>query len=264
MDPVLHGHGLSFRVRGKQLLHGVDIGLHAGEIHAVVGRNGAGKSTLLKLLTGEMMPSAGSIGLDGRPLAVHKTRDLARRRAVLAQHTTLTFNYGVLEVALLGRLPHLKHGRETAEDITHARDALARVGLASLSDRGYLTLSGGEQQRVHLARVLAQLAGGEPQEKVPLLFLDEPTNNLDIHHQHQVLEIARELASAGAAVFAILHDLNLAARYADRVTLLQDGKLLATGTPATVFTPELLQRAFDHPVLVETHPIHRCPIVIPI
>ncbi len=264
-NAVLQATGLSYRVREKLLLDGVDIVLLPGELHAVIGRNGAGKSTLLKLLSGELPPATGSILLDGLPLSAHKPRDLARRRAVLAQHTTLTFDYRVLEVALLGRLPHLGHRAETEADAALARDALHRVGLSGYADRGYLTLSGGEQQRVHLARVLTQLSGESgPGSPAKILFLDEPTSSLDLHHQHHILALARELAAAGAAVFAILHDLNLAARYADRITLLGDGRLLATGTPVEVLTRDLLQAAFNHPVLIQTHPACNCPLVIPV
>lgn len=257
--PILQVSGLSYFVGKKALIEDIHLDLREGEFHVILGRNGAGKSTLLRQVTGELPPSAGSIKLWGRPLGHFKTKELARRRAVLAQHTALNFDYRVLEVALLGRLPHQKNQVETEEDIAVARAALRQVGLDGYEDRSYLTLSGGEQQRTHLARVLAQIHGNAPQR---LLFLDEPTSSLDLHHQHQVLGIARQLTAQGVGVFAIVHDLNLAARYADRITILSHGKVAATGTPGEVFQESILFDAFQQPLMVTRHPCFDCPLVV--
>lgn len=266
--PALAARGLTFSIGGATLLSDADIGLNAGELHAIIGRNGAGKSTLLKLLTGELSPTRGSIDLWDKPLSHHRPRLLARHRGVLAQHTELHFDYRALEVVLLGRIPHQKNQIETDEDVAIALDCLHRVGLAGYEDRNYLTLSGGEQQRVHFARVIAQVTPGslhkdDATRLPPLLFLDEPTSSLDLHHQSQILEIVRRLAlDNGAAVLAVLHDLNLAARYADRITLLVSGSVTACGTPDEVLCEDTLRHAFRHDVRVQRHPCFDCPLVI--
>lgn len=267
---VLAARGLVFSVDGgrKTLLTGVDLDLRPGEFHAIIGRNGAGKSTLLKLLTGEVAPSSGEIELWQTPLGRYRPRQLARNRGVLAQHTELHFDYRALEVVLIGRIPHQRNQIETDEDVSIALDCLHRVGLAGYEDRNYLTLSGGEQQRVHLARVLAQITPGSARrdradDRPPLLFLDEPTSSLDLHHQNQVLEIARSLArDHSATILAVLHDLNLAARYADTITLLSAGRVAACGTPYEVLCEGTLRQAFQHEVRVQRHPCFDCPLVI--
>lgn len=254
MSEILSVDNLNFSVGGRELLRQIALGVEAGEMLVVLGRNGAGKSTLLKHLSGEL--AARGVKLFGRELSAHKLEELALRRGVLAQHTSMTFGYEVLEVVALGRIPH----RETkSESDAVARAALARVGLTGFEERDILTLSGGEQQRVHLARVLAQLHG---QTESRLLLLDEPTSSLDLAHQHQTLRLARELAAEGTGVLAILHDLNLAAQYADRMLLLADGAVAAYGTPREVLTPELIRLAFDHEVQILSHPCMNCPLVV--
>ena len=256
---ILEVQDLSFTIQGKRLLDQVRLDLAAGEFLAVLGRNGAGKSTLLKHLSGETPASTGVIRLFGTDLKTQRVRDLATRRAVLAQHTQLDFGYDVIDVVLLGRLPHLKRGAESEADRVIARRCLARVGLGEYAGRNYLTLSGGEQQRVHLARVLAQLEGTEGPRA---LLLDEPTSSLDLAHQHMVLEAARSLSAEGVGVLAILHDLNLAALYADRVLMLSGGRVSAYGTPGEVLVAETIEAAFGHPVTVLRHPEVGCPLVV--
>ncbi|MFC6619175.1 heme ABC transporter ATP-binding protein [Deinococcus radiophilus] len=252
--PLLEVADLSYSVAGRELLRRVRLDLSGGEVLVVVGRNGAGKSTLLKHLSGELQ--AHDVSLFGKDLNSHRRADLARRRAVLAQHTPMSFGYEVLEVVGLGRLPHRG---SAAEQDAAARECLGRVGLAGFEHRDILTLSGGEQQRVHLARVLAQLHGVT---EARVLLLDEPTSSLDLAHQHQTLRLARELADEGTGVLAILHDLNLAAQYADRMLVLSDGEVLAYGPPAEVLQPGLIAQAFGHDVQVIQHPCLGCPLVV--
>lgn len=261
---LVNVRSLSCRIGDKTLLSKVDLELKESEFLVVIGRNGAGKSTLLKHVVGEMQSSEGGIEVFGEPLEKASTRELARKRAVLAQSTPLYFDYQVLEVVLLGRIPHQKRQMETAEDLAIALDCLARVGLRGYEERNYLTLSGGEQQRVHLARVLAQIEISEEEKtRVPrLLFLDEPISSLDIAHQHDVLDLTKELTQEGVGVFAVLHDLNLAAQYADRIVVLCDGKVLACGRPSEVLTQEILFEAFGHRVLIARHPCLDCPLII--
>nr|WP_221277107.1 heme ABC transporter ATP-binding protein [Deinobacterium chartae] len=251
-------HDLSYTVSGRRLLDAIELELRAGELLVIVGCNGAGKSTLLKHISGELGRREG-IALFGQDLRRWNPGELARKRAVLPQSTALSFAYEVLEVVLLGRIPHQRRQTETREDREIALRCLERVGLAAYAGRNYLTLSGGEQQRVHLARVLAQLEG-TPGER--LLMLDEPTSSLDLAHQHQVLRIARSLCQEGVGVLAVLHDLNLASQYADKVLVLGGGKVLAHGTPFEVLTPTILEEAFGHPVLVTRHPCLACPLVV--
>ena len=261
---LLDVKSLSCHIGEKMLLSNVDVALAPGEFLVVIGRNGAGKSTLLKHAVGEMHSAQGKIDIFGQALAAHPPRELAKKRAVLAQSTPLHFDYQVLEVVLLGRIPHQKRQVETIADIKIAHDCLMRVGLEGYEERDYLTLSGGEQQRVHLARVLAQIehTPGETHQPERLLFLDEPISSLDIAHQHEVLDLAKQLTTEGVGVFAILHDLNLAAQYADRIVILSQGKVLATGTPTQVLTQETLYEAFQYHVHVARHPNLDCPLII--
>jgi len=258
-DTILRAYELSYFVGPKALVADVDLELKEGEFHAIIGRNGAGKSTLLKLVTGELRADKGSIALWGQPIDEFKVLQLAQRRAVLAQHTELNFNYRVIEVALLGRLPHQRNQVETAEDVAIAAECLRQVDLGGYEERNYLTLSGGEQQRTHLARVLAQLGAARESR---LMFLDEPTTGLDLHHQHQALDLVRRLANEGVSVVATLHDLNLAARFADRITLLAEGRVMISGTPQEVLQESVLFAAFRQPLLVTRHPCFDCPLVI--
>ncbi len=259
---MLHLNAVTVRVPGAVLLDGVTLGVPAGMVTALVGPNGAGKSTLLHVASGERVPDEGTVTMadaDGsvHPLASMVPAVLARRRAVLPQESLLAFPFTSAEVAHLGRTPH-RTGRDA--DAASVARSLDAVGVTGLAERRYPTLSGGEKQRVHLARVLAQLDSDE----AALLLLDEPTNNLDLTHQHRVLDVAREMARRGLAVVAVLHDLNLAAQYADRIALLKEGRLIAAGTPAEVLTSAVIADAFDVRALVMPHPCLACPLVVPV
>ncbi|WP_407928443.1 heme ABC transporter ATP-binding protein [Deinococcus aquaedulcis] len=253
--PVAQVAALDYTVAGREVLRGVSLSLQAGELLAVLGRNGAGKSTLLAHLSGDLR--ARGVQLFGQPLPPRRPRELARRRAVLPQHTAVPFAAEVLDIVLLGRIPHGR--RETPADRAMAADCLARVGLAGFGARSIQTLSGGEQQRVHLARTLAQLSGTAGDR---VLLLDEPTASLDLAHQHATLRLARDLCAEGVGVLAVLHDLNLAAQYADRVLLLAGGEVLAWGPPAAALTPAHIQAAYGHEVLVTRHPCLDCPLIV--
>ena len=257
---MLAVQGLSYAVGGRDLLHGVSFELRPGELLAVVGPNGAGKSTLLKTLCGDLAPSAGSIALDGRPLSQWTGLEQARRRAVLPQESSLSFPFAVFEVVLMGRHPHHR-GAPSPNDHRAAKAALERTDTFSLAGREYPTLSGGEKQRVQLARALTQI-WELPETGNRYLFLDEPTNNLDLAHQHHSLRVAKRFAAEGTGVLAVLHDLNLAAQYAERILILCRGRSVAVGAPADVLTTETLCHAFGTPVLVTRHPCFDCPLVV--
>jgi iron complex transport system ATP-binding protein len=257
----LEARQISVTIGRARLLDQVSLCLEAGRLIAVLGANGAGKSTLLKALSGDIAISAGAVLLDGKALSEWRPIEMARRRAVLPQDSTLNFPFSAFEVVLMGRMPHCK-GIEGERDRQIAYAALERVGVAELARRSYITLSGGERQRVQLARVLAQIWEGGEQTR--FLLLDEPTASLDLAHQHSTLVAARQFAQQGVGVLAILHDLNLAARYADHVLILKAGRVLAEGTPQATLTAEIIEAAFETPVVVIPHPKFDCPLIVPI
>jgi len=253
---MLSAHKLQIQRGRKTVLDGVTLQLEAGEVLGVLGPNGAGKSTLLGALCGELAASAGEVSLDGKPLNDWARVERAQRLAVLPQVSTLDFAFRVEEVVGMGRLPY-QSGRMRDEEIISA--ALAAADAGHLNGRSYLALSGGERQRVHLARVLAQLWPGQAGQT---LLLDEPTSMLDPLHQHTTLQAVREFADRGAAVLVILHDLNLAARYCDRILLLENGRPVALDTPERVLRPDTLQAVFGLQVLVQPHPERGHPLII--
>ncbi|CAI8852878.1 MULTISPECIES: heme ABC transporter ATP-binding protein [Pseudomonas] len=244
-------------LRGRKIvLTDITLELNPGEVLGVLGPNGAGKSTLLGALCGELPANQGSVWLDERELRDWTGTQRAQRLAVLPQVSTLDFAFRVEEVVGMGRLPH-QSGRVRDDEIVAA--ALQAADAGHLSGRSYLALSGGERQRVHLARVLAQLWPGEAGQT---LLLDEPTSMLDPLHQHTTLQAVREFADRGAAVLVILHDLNLAARYCDRLLLLEGGRPVALDTPEQVLRPEPLKAVFGLEVLVQQHPERGHPLII--
>ncbi len=253
-----HPHGLvahhaTYATANRTLLQEIDLAIRPGEVVAVIGPNGAGKSTLLKLLAGDLVPTSGDILLDEHPLSGYSSHELSLRRAVLPQQTILQFAFSAREVVEMGRSPYReRRGSRVAERIVVA--AMDRTETVPLAPRSYPTLSGGEQGRVSLARVLAQDA--------PILLLDEPTAALDLRHQGLVMEIARELAANGASVLAVLHDLNLAAAHADRLAVLCGGHLVANDEPWAVLTERLLSDVYGCPIAVCPHPVRGCPLVV--
>ena len=230
--------GVVVRAGAAEILRGVELDVAAGEVVVLVGPNGAGKSTLLAAIAGDRRPAAGTITLAGHDVATQDAQTLAGLRAMLRQRSALTAAFTALEVVRLG---------QAYPDEVAALAALRDVEMAGRAARRYPTLSGGEQQRVQLARVLAQLAGCPR----AALLLDEPTAALDLRHQQLVVACARRAARAGHAVVIVMHDLALAARCADRIAVLRDGRLLAHGAPAEVLTSALVSRAFDAELTVE-------------
>ncbi|MFC8845974.1 MULTISPECIES: heme ABC transporter ATP-binding protein [unclassified Micromonospora] len=246
--------GLRVERAGRPVLDQIDLAIRAGELHALVGPNGAGKSTLLAAVSGDLPAAAGTVEVDGRPLGEWSAVELAMRRAVLTQRHTLSFPFAVVDVVRMGRAPWA--GRpEEAHDEAIVAETMRRCDVVRFAGRPFPTLSGGEQARAALARALAQRAG--------VLLLDEPTAALDLHHQELVMRIARDRADAGDAVVVVLHDLALAGAYADRMTLLADGRVRAAGAPATVLTTPLLSEVYQHDIEVVPHPRTRLPLVVP-
>lgn len=239
---VISANSISFRIDTKVLLDQVRFELRRGEVLAVLGPNGAGKSTLLKCLASQHRPASGSITVGEHNLAELPPREVARWRAVLPQSGQIPFAFTAEEIVMLGRSPHA-HTGNLRHDHEITRAALARTDALHLIDRTANTLSGGELQRVHMARVLAQI--WEPVETPGrLLLLDEPTASLDLQHQHALMALARDLAAEGVAVFVVLHDLNLAAAYADRVLVMESGRCTHAGSPSEVLVPETVRSVF--------------------
>jgi heme transport system ATP-binding protein len=258
MTAVIAAASVTARVGAKILLDGVALGVAPGEVVALVGPNGAGKSTLVRVLAGELKPASGNVTLKGRAIQSYGPRELALHRAVLSQNVSVAFPFTVGEVVRMGAGD--RHGRAINE---FAERALADVDLAAFSDRIIGTLSGGEQQRAHFARVLVQLACGEAAHGPGLLLLDEPTASLDLKHQLDMLEAVGRCARRGVAVVVILHDLNLAAMSADRIVVLDQGRVAAAGTPAETVTDELLARVFKCRGAVGRAPAPGTPFVLP-
>ncbi len=227
---------------GALRLHNVSCKINPGCLTVVIGPNGSGKSSLIKVLAGSIAPDAGKVLLNGRGLAEWSPLQLARLRAVLAQQALLDFPFQVKEVVALGRSPY----RSAAEkDARLVDESLRLFDLLEFSNRLYTTLSGGEQQRVQLARVWVQLSGGDSSEPHYLL-LDEPTSALDLRHQRQLMELLRQsVRDKRMAVVLVLHDLNMAALYADRLLLLKQGKVIASGKPEQVLRREFLESAYQ-------------------
>lgn len=240
---------------GRPVLAHIDIDVVAGQILALVGPNGAGKSTLLAALSGELEPDSGTVELDGEPLSHWTPTDMARRRAVLPQNHTVGFPFTVREVVTMGRAPWARTPRRDADERAVA-EAMAATDVVHLADRPFPALSGGERARAALARVLAQ--------QTETVLLDEPTAALDLGHQEEVLRLAGERARQGTAVVVVLHDLGLAAAYADRVAVLDAGRLSAVGAPRDVLTTALLTEVYRHPVEVIDHPVTGAQLVLPI
>ena len=253
-DTLLSVRGAGVRIDDATLLSGVDLDVRTGEILVVVGPNGAGKSTLLSVLAGDRAPDDGGAAWEGTPLGAVRTAELARLRGVLLQENRVSFPFRVVDVVRMGRAPWTGTEAEDRDEEVVA-SALTAADVTHLAARRYPTLSGGEKARASLARVLAQ----EPR----LLLLDEPTAALDVRHQTRVLAQARRHADAGGAVVVVLHDLPLAAAWADRVAVLDGGRLVADGPPAEVLTTELLSTVYDHPVDVLTHPLTGGLLVLP-
>jgi iron complex transport system ATP-binding protein len=235
--------GVGYQAEGTPILSEVTLRFRPGRFNVILGPNGAGKSTLLKIATGLLAPTTGGVWYEDRPIASFGARLLARTRAVLSQHVELAFSLSVEDVVLMGRYPHYG-GVPTARDLRIVDEALALVDLTGRRAQAYPTLSGGEQQKAQLARVVAQIWQDEPAAGHRYLFLDEPTKDLDIRHQIRLLDIARSLASAQCTVVAVLHDLNVAFEYGDSFVVLAGGRVaLATDRPADV-TGALVERVF--------------------
>jgi iron complex transport system ATP-binding protein len=238
---VISARSAHYSLGTRRLVHAIDLDARPGEVLAILGPNGAGKTTLLRLLAGEIRPSRGDVLIDGKSIAFYSSVELARRRAVLPQTESLRFGFLVHEVVALGRYPWT--GGTSLAETAVVTEAMKAAGVLNLASRVYTQLSAGERARVQLARVMAQVGG--PVDRVSRnLLLDEPTANLDLAHQHEVLGAIRRFSATGVTVIMVLHDLNLAQLYADHVLLLQAGGAQAYGRPGDVLNARTIRRVF--------------------
>ncbi|WP_336670183.1 ABC transporter ATP-binding protein [Tsukamurella sp. USMM236] len=243
--------GVSVELGGRRIVENLSLTAESGEFIGVVGPNGSGKSTLLRCAYRALRPATGTVTVDGRDVTAISLEENARQVAAVMQHAPFDIGFTAREIVETGRLPHRRRGVPLAAHRRAVDGALAAAGAADLARRDFGTLSGGEAQRVLIARAFAQ----EPR----VLVLDEPTNHLDVRHQFAVLSAARDL---GVTVIAVLHDLNLAAQYCDRLYVLSEGALACSGTPAEILTPKTLRRYFDIGAHVLPHPRLGVPQVI--
>ena len=257
---MINVSNLSVRLGGRPVIHGVSLEALPGALTAIVGPNGSGKTTSLKAMAGELSYD-GTVSINGHDIAMLKPWELALKRAVLPQSTVISFPFTVREIVRMGLSVGTK--ADAGETDRIARDALEAVDLSGFAGRFYQELSGGEQQRVQLARVLCQITDpvidGEPR----YLLLDEPVSSLDIRHQLGIMQLARKFCKRGGGVVAVMHDLNLTAMFADRMVMMKAGKVRACGTPREVLTDETMEAVFGCRMQVGVAPAPHVPFVLP-
>lgn len=249
---------LSFSHKTIRILNQIDVQVDQGEMLGIIGPNGAGKSTLLYLLANEKSFPANNIYFNGKSFKYWDTQVLARHKAKFSQEHNSDIGLLVKDIVLMGRYPYFKSA-PTHEDLTIIDGMMKKTEVFEMRERHYNSLSGGEKQRVHLARVFAQL---ENDISSKLAFFDEPLNNLDVRHQFRVLEQIKEFTTKGNSAIIVLHDLNLAAEFADNLLLLKKGHVVAHGKPKHIFTKRIISETYDFPCAICTNPITECPMII--
>ncbi|KQS92003.1 heme ABC transporter ATP-binding protein [Chryseobacterium sp. Leaf394] len=254
---MIKAHQINYRHKEFHILNNVDVSLGFGEFLAIVGPNGAGKSSLLSVLANEVK-SRQQILFKDKNITDWKITELSKHKAKFSQHNSNDIPLEVKDVVMMGRYPYFD-AQPKEEDLQATDEMMHQTDVYHLKDREYNTLSGGEKQRVHLSRVLAQLKNEITQK---LLFLDEPLNNLDVKHQYKALEIIKNFTHNENSAVVVLHDLNLAAQYADKILLMKSGKVAAYGTPEEVFTAENISEAYNFPCTICDHPITNNPMII--
>lgn len=257
---MLKTQNLYYRIGKKLILNGINTEFNPGEFNMILGPNGSGKSSFLKIFSGEINKYEGTV-FYGQEKIVHlKKEELAKHRAVMSQQPELSFPLMVEEVVMMGRYPHFSFNpNKKDEDICN--EVMDRMNLASFKERNYLTLSGGEKQRVQYARVLAQV-WEKPAIGCRYLFLDEPLTSLDINYQQEFLQIAREFTKADTVMVAVMHDINLAIQYADKLFFLKEGELVAHGKPKDILSEELIKKVFNVSVTIINNPVTNNPLVV--
>lgn len=256
---MIQAHKINYKHKTFHILDAVDVSVEYGEFLAIVGPNGAGKSSLLSILANEIKENADhQILFKNKKIKDWKIIDLAQHKAKFSQHHSNDIPLLVKDVVMMGRYPYFENEAKN-EDYEAINFVMRETDIQHLRDRDYNSLSGGEKQRVHLSRVLAQL---ENEVAHKLIFLDEPLNNLDIKHQYKTLELIKNFTAKANSAIVVLHDLNLAAQFADKILLMKDGKVAAYGKPNEVFTPEKITETYGFPCQICEHPINRNPMII--
>ncbi|MBS1663475.1 MAG: heme ABC transporter ATP-binding protein [Bacteroidetes bacterium] len=256
---MLEVRGLTCRIGGRTIVEDISLSFEPGRLHVIVGPNGSGKSTFLKTFSGDLALSSGDVTYDGRPLAGLPEEDLARYRAVMTQLPELSFPLSVNEIVMMGRYPHFSF-RPSARDVSIVEEVKRLLSIEALGDRDYLTLSGGERQRVQFGRALAQIWDAPPSGS-RYLFLDEPVSSLDVHYQHQFLQLVRSMVKEGVVIVAVLHDLNLALQYADLLVFMKQGRVVAQGG-ADIVTPSVIKEVFDVEARLVDDPAGDRPVIV--
>ncbi|ASY69972.1 heme ABC transporter ATP-binding protein [Sinorhizobium fredii] len=257
---MIRASELSVSLAGRPVLHGVSFEAAPGRMTAIVGPNGSGKTTTLKAISGELHLTKGKVTINGRDIARLKPWELALKRGVLPQSTVISFPFTVREIVGLGLSTS---GAEVAGNDRTVDDALEAVDLAGFSGRFYQELSGGEQQRVQLARVLCQIAAPVSDGEPRYLLLDEPVSSLDIRHQLTIMQLARQFCEQGGGVIAVMHDLNLTAMFSDQMVMMKAGRIRACGAPKDVLTDETMEAVFGCRMQVGIAPARDVPFVLP-
>lgn len=257
---MLKTEKISYSIGKKQILNNITLDFLPGEFNMILGPNGSGKSTFLKIFSGEINDFSGSVLYVDKKIGTIKKEILAKSRAVMSQQPELSFPLTVDEVVMMGRYPHFDFNPgKKDEDICN--EVVRRMNLQSFKDRNYLTLSGGEKQRVQYARVLAQI-WEKPAEGFRYLFLDEPLTSLDINYQQEFLQIAREFTKNDTVLIAVMHDINLAVQYADKLIFLKEGRLVANGKPRDILSEALIEKVFEVKATIINNPVTGNPLII--
>ena len=257
---MLRTENIIFSVGKKQILKNVSASFLPGEFNMILGPNGSGKSSFLKIFSGEINKYQGTVLYDDKKIKELRKEELAKRRAVMSQQAELGFPLLVEEVVMMGRYPHFTFN-PNKKDLTICHEVIERMNLVELKERNYLTLSGGEKQRVQYARVLAQI-WEKPIDGFRYLFLDEPLNSLDISYQHEFLQVAVELVKDHTVLIAVMHDINLAAHYADNLFFFKEGELVVHGKPKDILTENIIEKVFNVKTKVIENPVTGKPLII--
>ncbi|HUR11375.1 MAG TPA: heme ABC transporter ATP-binding protein [Flavitalea sp.] len=257
---MLKTENITYTIGKKNIVNNVSAEFLPGELNMILGPNGSGKSTFLKIFCGELKGYQGTVLYNDENITKHRKEELAQYRAVMSQQPELTFPLLVEEVVMMGRYPHFSFN-PAKKDETICNEVLERMDLLSFRERNYLTLSGGEKQRVQFARVLAQI-WEKPAKGSRYLFLDEPLNNLDINYQQEFLQIAKQFTTGDTVLVAIMHDINLAIQYADKLFFLKEGSIVQCGRPKDIVKADVIREVFKVSATIINNPVTNDPLVL--
>ena len=258
---MLSTAGIYYSIGKKLILNGITAEFQPGEFNMILGPNGSGKSTFLKIFSGEISGYAGDILYAQKKINQFKKEELAKCRAVMSQQPELNFPLTVDEVVMMGRYPHFSFNPNKKDEVI-CDEVMKKMNLLDFRERNYLTLSGGEKQRVQFARVLAQIWETPGENGARYLFLDEPLTSLDINYQQEFLQLATEFCKAGTVLVAVMHDINLATLYGDKLFFLKEGELVKHGKPSDILSTELLYKVFGVNTTLINDPVSNTPVVL--